>query len=225
MNELAEALYTSPLFKGFGKTKITDLLLHIRYKVTDYSKDRIIALEGENASSIGVIIEGSVEIQRTYPSGRSITIDRLYRGDIFGEAIIFSSSKRYPATIISAGNSKVFFLSEGDILRLCATNQTFLNNFMRLLSNKVLMLNQRLKKLSYQTIREKVASYLTEEYKNQKSPVIKTFTTRKEMAELFGITRPSLSRELISMKKDGLIDFDKSTITIKNIKGLEDILF
>ncbi len=225
MYELKETLGSSRLFKGFHQNEIYDMLLHTQYRTSSFIKGQVVALEGEHASSIGIVLEGTIEVQKTYPSGRSITISRLIKGDIFGEVIIFSSVKRFPATIISSGNSRVFFLSETDILRLCSTNRHFLNNFMGILSNKILMLNERLKNLSYQTIREKVACYLTEEYQNQNNCRIKTSLTRREMAEQFGITRPSLSRELVSMKRDGLIDFDKETITIKDIKSLEDILF
>jgi CRP-like cAMP-binding protein len=48
--------------------------------------------------------------------------------------------------------------------------------------------------------------------------------SRREMAEQFGIPRPSLSRELVSMKKDGLIDFDRQTITILDMEALEYLL-
>jgi CRP-like cAMP-binding protein len=95
---------------------------------------------------------------------------------------------------------------------------------MGILSNKILMLNEKLKNLSYQTIREKIASFLAEEYRKQKTLKLRMFISRKEMAELFGIPRPSLSRELVSMKKDGLIDFDRQTITILDMEALEDLL-
>ncbi|HZX45664.1 MAG TPA: Crp/Fnr family transcriptional regulator [Clostridia bacterium] len=225
MNELIETLRESTLFKGFGNADMSRLLAGTRYRVSAYSRNQVIALEGDDASSVGIVLEGIIEVQKIYPSGRAITISRLSRGDIFGEAIIFSRKKIYPATIVSTGSSRVLFLSGADILRLCATNAIFLNNFMGILSNKVLMLNERLKNLSYQTIREKIASYLAEEYKKQKNLKLKMLVSRREMAEQFGIPRPSLSRELVSMKKDGLIDFDRQTITILDIEALEDILF
>jgi CRP-like cAMP-binding protein len=225
MNELIETLRESTLFKGFGNADMSRLLAGTRYRVSAYSRNQVLALEGDDASSVGIVLEGIIEVQKIYPSGRAITISRLSRGDIFGEAIIFSRKKIYPATIVSTGSSRVLFLSGADILRLCATNAIFLNNFMGILSNKVLMLNERLKNLSYQTIREKIASYLAEEYKKQKNLKLKMLVSRREMAEQFGIPRPSLSRELVSMKKDGLIDFDRQTITILDIEALEDILF
>lgn len=41
--------------------------------------------------------------------------------------------------------------------------------------------------------------------------------SKKEMAERFGIQRPSLSRELNKMRKDGLLEYDAKTITIKDL--------
>ena len=59
-----------------------------------------------------------------------------------------------------------------------------------------------------------------EEYKKQGSNVIKVPLSRKEMAEHMGIQRPSLSRELIKMREEGIIEFDKKTITIKDMGRL-----
>jgi len=47
MNKLIKALGTSRLFVGYDETEISDMLLHTRYKSASYSKNRIIALEGE----------------------------------------------------------------------------------------------------------------------------------------------------------------------------------
>jgi CRP-like cAMP-binding protein len=38
--------------------------------------------------------------------------------------------------------------------------------------------------------------------------------SKKALAEMFGISRTSLSRELGRMRDEGLIDFDQKTITI-----------
>ncbi len=44
------------------------------------------------------------------------------------------------------------------------------------------------------------------------------------MAELLNIPRPSLSRELVNMKEEGIIDFYKNKIKILDLKKLEDSL-
>jgi CRP/FNR family transcriptional regulator, dissimilatory nitrate respiration regulator len=57
-------------------------------------------------------------------------------------------------------------------------------------------------------------SYLDYERKMQNSNLIKLSITKKALAEKIGVQRTSLSRELAKMKKDGLILFDKNSITI-----------
>ncbi|MEA4827833.1 MAG: Crp/Fnr family transcriptional regulator, partial [Clostridium sp.] len=128
-------------------------------------------------------------------------------------------------TILSSSESKILFIHEADIIKLCSLNISFLNNFMRVLSNRILTLSKILRNLSYQTIRQKIASFLLDEYKKQKNLVIQISASRQEMADQFGTTRPSLSRELIKMKDDGLISSDKKTIAILDLEALEETLF
>jgi len=225
MYDLKRTLSTCILFKDFSDKDITNMLANTDYRTTSFSKDQIIAVEGENISSIGIILEGIIEVQKNYPSGRNVVINKMKQGNVFGEVIIFSQMNQYPSTIFSTSPSKVMFISKPDIIKLCSTNEKFLKNFMGLLSDKILFLNQKVRNLSYQTIREKIANYLTQEYTKQKSLIIKVPFSRKEMAEQFGTTRPSLSRELINMKNEYLIEFNKRTITIKDLDALEDALF
>ena len=48
---------------------------------------------------------------------------------------------------------------------------------------------------------------------------------KEEIANFIGIPRPSLSRELIKLRKEKIIDFDRNNITILDIDKLEEILF
>jgi CRP-like cAMP-binding protein len=44
---------------------------------------------------------------------------------------------------------------------------------------------------------------------------------REELADYLGTTRPSLSRELMNMQEDGLIDVSRSRILINDREELE----
>lgn len=224
MQNIGENLASCTLFQNFTAAEIVNILSNTKYKINKYKKNETIALEGDPISSIGIVLMGNIEIQKVYPSGKIVTINRMSKGNIFGEAIIFSNKKTYPSTIVSSENSEILFISEGDIIKLCSSSTVFLNNFMRVLSNRILNLSKILRDLSYQTIREKIASYLLDEYKKQNSLTITLNISRQEMADLFGTTRPSLSRELINMKNDNLIDFDRKTIKIIDIEALEETL-
>ncbi|MBV4436970.1 Crp/Fnr family transcriptional regulator [Clostridium tyrobutyricum] len=212
------------LMNNFTENNIKDLLSKINYIVKNYEKDEVIAIEDSHCAKIGILLDGNVEVQKIYASGKNITISKLNIGNIFGEVIIFSNKNKYPATIISSNNSKILFISKENILKLCSISPIFLNNFMALLSNKILMLNKKVKSMSYQTLRQKICFYIIEQYKFQNNSTIKLNMTKKEIAEQLGVPRPSLSRELINMKNENLIEMNKNTITIKDIDYMYELL-
>lgn len=221
--KIYEGLKETKVFSDFSLQEIENILRDIDIKQCDYSKDEIIAFEGEDIKRVGIVLEGTINVQKHYISGKVLNINHLKKGDLFGEVIIFSSMDKYPSTIVCDKRCKVAFIYKEDIVKLCKNDTKFLTKFMGILSNKILMLNNRVRVLSYSTIREKIADYLLNQYKIQGTMVLKIKDNREKLAENFGVARPSISRELINMKKEDLIDYNKSTITIKDLDALEDI--
>ncbi|PAB58518.1 Crp/Fnr family transcriptional regulator [Anaeromicrobium sediminis] len=224
MNDVIGILNKCMLFKGVDEDEIENIISRINYKIEEYGKDSMVAFEEDDCNLLGIIIDGTVEIRKIYSSGKNVTLTQLKKAHIFGEAIMFSNFNQYPATVISVTKSKIIFISKEEIVKLCSQNEIILKNFMNLLSNKVLMLNKKVKELSLDTLREKICFYLFEEHKKQKSLKIKLSMSREGLAKYIGVQRPSLSREMIKLRDEGLIDFDRSTITIKDIRTIEDIL-
>lgn len=225
MDNIISILKNCILFKDFKEEEIKHTLNNINYKISSYEKQETIALESDKCNSIGILLDGTVEIQKLFSSGKTVTIDILLSGDIFGEVIVFSSTNTYPSSIIASKNTTVLFITKEYILKLCSLNSILLSNLMSLLSNKILMLNKKVKYLSYNTLRQKIASFLLEQYGIQQNSTIKLNLSREALSELLAIPRPSLSRELVNMKKDGLIEFNKNIIILNSIEDLEKILF
>lgn len=221
MLDLKKALNSNILFKNFSNQEINHFLVSSQYRILSYEAGQIIALEGDPLLGIGLVLEGTLEVQKNYPSGKTLVIDQLTAGDVFGEVVISSSKNIFPSSIFSTTASKIMFIKKDNLLKTCFQNKNFLRNLLQLLSEKILLLNNRLHFLSRGTIRQKICFYLLEYYQNQKSLHVSISISRKKMAEQFGITRPSLSRELSKMKHEGLIDLTKKNIIIKNLTILE----
>ena len=152
-------------------------------------------------------------------------LNRLNEGDVFGEALVFSKARTYPATVISLNESKVLFIDKSDILKILTKEEKVLENFISLLSNKVFILNSKIKSISFKSVRQKVIGYILNEVKEQKSNSIMLKNTKEEIAALLAIPRPSLSRELINLRNLGYIKFDRKKIIVLDIESLEEELF
>lgn len=213
------------LFKDIKKEDIINILNKVPYTIINYNKDELIAIEGEDCHSLGIILKGKIEIQKVFPSGQVTTINNFKEGNVFGESLIFSDKHTYPATITAMEHAEIMFIKKDDIVKLSMLNSKILTNLVSVLSDRILMLNNRISNLSQDTIRKKISNYLLYEHKNQNTTTLTIPFTRKKMAELLNIPRPSLSRELTNMKNEGIIDFSKNTIEIVKLDLLEEALF
>jgi len=223
MEALSDILKQCILFKDMNFKDINTFLKVSKFVIKKYYKENLVVLEDSNCEELGILLKGLLEVQSLYPSGKSITLTRLKPVEIFGEVILFSKSKKFPSTIKAIEYSEIMFIKKSDLIS-CLTNcHRFMENFLELLSDRLFMLNKKIKMLTMENIRQKIGDFLREEYKKQKSCIIKVALSRQEMAEHMGIQRPSLSRELSRMREEGIIEFDKDSIVVKDLDDLNNL--
>lgn len=212
------------LFNGIDKEVALQLINETGFIRSSYKSGDFIAMEGDPCDHLSIILEGEIEIHKPFSSGKVVTISHFKAGDVFAESLVFSDKKEYPATVVSTTDSIILMIPRSELIVMLAKNSRVLENFAGVLSKRIHMLNDRITNLSFDTTRKKVVNILLLEYGRQKSKYIALPYSRKKMAELINIPRPSLSRELIRMKEEGLIDFYKNRFKIVDIKALERIL-
>jgi CRP-like cAMP-binding protein len=213
------------MFRHLKPENIEFLLNVVEYKVKEFSKDEIVAFEGDECDSISIILNGAVELQNMFPSGKIMTIATLEANDIFGEGLLFTKEHLYPVSVVAAKKSTIMFITKPDIVHVLTHHPIVLDNFLSLLSNKLFMMNKKVKILSFENIRQKICDFILKEYKHQGNKMIKIPMSKKTMAEHMAVQRPSLSREFIKMKDEGLIDFDKDYIKILDLEGIESVFY
>ena len=211
------------MFRKESKEDILCIFKDTNYNIKKYSKNDIIAMEGDTCSSIGLVLEGNVDIKRMLGT-KVVHLSSFSKGDVFGEVIAFSDINIYPATVVSSNNSEVMFINKNDFIKFCTHNEEFLGMFLNTLTNKIFLLNKSITNLTFTNIRQKICNFLINEYKVQKSKNIKLNMTKEKLAESLGTTRPSLSRELINMKELGLIDYSRSHILILDLEEIKNLL-
>lgn len=211
------------MFRNKSEEYLLDLFKDANYMIKSYSKNDIIAMEGDTCTSIGLILDGNIDIKRMLGT-KVIHVSSFSKGHIFGEVIAFSDINLYPATVMSSTPSKVMFISKDNFIKFCTSHEDFLEMFLNDLSNKIFVLNKSITNLTFSSIRQKICNFLITEYKLQNSENVKLKMTKEKIAESLGVARPSLSRELINMKDMGLIDYSRSHIKILDLEEIENIL-
>ncbi len=224
-DELVKILENVGIFKDMKADCIMTSIETTRYTVKKYKKQEIVGIEGDPCQCVAVVLSGNLEVRKEFPAGHATTLTHLEAGDTFGEVIVFSSENKYPATIEALTDSEVLFINIEEMMDLMERCYMVTKNFLSILSNKILVLNRKTSILSHKTIDGKIAAFLMDLYKRQKTVTLMVPMTRKEMAAYLNIPRPSLSRSMAEMKERGIIDYYQNTVKITDLEKLEDCLF
>ncbi len=223
--EWIDTLDSSALFSGINDESLNIMLDCLKPKIRRYKRREIVIACGQPFQGIGIIASGKVALTKETYSGNRIIMGILDAGDIFGETAAFSDSKVWPMTIIAQEDCVLLFLAPdkitGTCSNICASHTSLIMNMLKILSNRASMLDNKIEHLSAKNIRGKISSYLLDIYRRHNSNTFTIPMKRHEMADYLNIPRPSLSREMASMRDDGIILFDGAHITINNVLELE----
>ncbi|WP_198142847.1 Crp/Fnr family transcriptional regulator [Syntrophomonas zehnderi] len=196
------------------------MLANTMSPIKEYRRGGIIHLQNEQCSSLDVILEGNIVIQRLDEAGKVLTVAAFAAGDTFGGNLLFADQNRFPMTVSASSDCVILHLDRQLLVYFCQKNQNFFMEFVRTISNKATLVSDKLNTVAMKSIRQQIIDFLAKESVLQGSFTIELHLSKKEWAENLGIPRPSLSRELKKMKEEGLIDYSRNWISIKD----EDIL-
>lgn len=217
------AIHTNSLFVNFTEDQLLSLLKQAHFKILSYKKGSLIYIENQNCTTFDIILQGKILVQEIHQNGNILTISEFNEGDNFGGNLVFSDNNIYPMTVIAKTNSTILHLEKELILHLCQLNKIFLCELLKSLSSKTIIISSKLKSITMRTIRQRIVEFLVSEYYKKEVLKIPLNMSKKEWAEKLGVQRPSLSRELSTMKREGLIDYTRNYILIKDIDLLQKL--
>ena len=217
-------LEKSALFSGIPTKELCNDLNTVPHHIQRYDKGETIFHLMENASRIGIVLEGNVQAQKPFPNGSQINVSVRKAGELIGAAAAFSRSQKYPCDVVALESATIMFFLREDILLLLQKDLRIMNNFMTELATASFMLQQRLELLSYNGIAQKAAFYLLIQARQSGKNVIKIPGSVSNWAMVMNVSRSSLHRELKKLETDGLISYAPPVIVIHDFDALQNVL-
>lgn len=223
-----EVLKKSPLFKNILTDNINQLVICLNTSIIEYRKGDVISVEGTYLDGIGVVLDGILTIGKTSVTGNRIVIGTVGRGELFGETAAFIKDREWPATVESSSDSVVLFIDPAKVTRSCSSacewHRTLQVNMLGILAMKAQALTQRIRYMSIKGLKAKVCTYLYNLHIEQETDFVKLPLKKYELAQLFNVERPSLSRAMLNLRGEGAIDFDGRTIKICDYGKLAEVI-
>ena len=207
-------LVNNPLFRGITPERLLADLEEISFHTRSYKKGEILARQGDVCNRLVILTKGSVRGEMIDYSGRLIKVEDITAPKAIAPLFLFGEQNRYPVEVTANEPTEVIELPKPSVLSLFRKNEQFLENYMNLSANYARTLADKLFFMSFKTIRQKLASYLLRMLKQQGDSPIQLDRSQQELADYFGVSRPSLARELAHMQDDGLIKTDRKLVHI-----------
>ena len=204
------------LFSDIAQAEIDKMLKCSRAVSRKLSAGEYIFRQGEVPQMIFLLQEGEMALVKDFASGKRNLLYTVMPGDVFGEAFLFAGQSHYWYDAVAMVESRVlqipwkFFY--GFCENACGHHQMITRNLLQILAGRNFSMTKKLHLLSSTSLKEKLAIYFLENA--DKDGIVRLSMNRENFADFLGVARPSLSRGLMNMQKDGLIVVDKEEIKI-----------
>jgi CRP-like cAMP-binding protein len=218
-----QLLTQCPIFRGITENEAELLLKRIHFQVKNYFKDEVVVVAGEPVLNLNIIISGSVRGEMIDYSGKTIKIEDIEAPKPLATAFLFGKENKFPVTVTANNEVKILSVPVSEFLKILQLNLQILKNYLNSISSRAQFLSQKLNFLSFKTIKGKVAHFLLD-HAGEKFHSVELKNTQQQLADLFGVTRPSLARVFGEMQKEGLISTKNKTVTLLDRKALKELI-
>ncbi len=218
-----EVLSRSPVFAGKSAQELSSLFQGIPFQVRRYEKDALVASAGDECSNLIVVLSGIVKGEMTDYNGKTIKIEDIEAPRPLAVAFLFGKNNRFPVTVITNSAVELLYIPRAGFLKLLQKDQRILVNYLNSISSRTQFLSQRIRFLSFKSIRQKIAHYLLD-LAGDRLAVVELPLSQGELAEFFGVTRPALGRSLGELDREGLIGVKRRTIRILDKQRMNELL-
>ena len=215
--QLIPVLKKSSLAAGMSDEEVAELLASAQVHLREYPKGQIVFHEGDMPKSLYILLAGEVHILKDTFSGRRIFLSEINEpGDMFGEVyeVLKQPYDMYVETVTPVRlleiSSDLFTLEAGGKLSRSALK--IQRNLMRIFARKAYFMHNKIKVLASGSLREKIIRFLFIELQGKRE--LELTGSREFMAAYLAVTRPSLSRELSAMQREGIIALDGKCVKV-----------
>jgi CRP/FNR family transcriptional regulator len=184
--------------------------------------------EGEPCNGLHIIARGKVRIFKTSVSGREQVLAVNGPGETVAELPVFDGGP-YPASALAVDDAEIAFISRRDFHAYCLEHPEVALKVLAQVGSRLRRLVGIIEELSFTTIRQRLIAALVKLAQNEGKKTDRGIefqlpSSHQELASQLGTVRELISRNLMRLQAEGLLEVDARHIVVKDLKGLSALL-
>lgn len=184
-------------------------------KVLRFPKQAVIISEGDETSSLYIILSGKVRVFGSDDKSKEVTLLVQEAGQYFGELALLSDDPR-SAAVEALEPTVCAVVSKADFINWLKLHPDAAIALLAVLSKKVRYLTEKVKQMALSNVYERTIKALQDMAEPEGNIlVIRNKPTQQELANMVGSSREMINKIMKELTKGGYIVIDGKTISIK----------
>lgn len=223
-----DQLQEVPLFKDLNNFEMEPIIELSKHRL--YRHGTHVFMQGDPLTNVYFINQGKVKIYKTDIHGKEQIVNVLQPGDMFPHQGFFRQDD-CPAHAEVLEDAVLIYIPIKSFENFLITHPEICVKLFRVLGDRIMDLQNRLEEKILHNTYEQIIMLLlrlAKDYGKETTDYmtkITTHFTNRELANMIGSSRETVSRTLTQLKKQNLMTTDKSGSFILDTDALEEELF
>lgn len=223
LEDIKKVLSEFSLFRDLNDaeiTKITNIAI-----VRDWKKQTLVFMQGDPLENVYFIYDGKIKVYKSDVNGKEQIVNIMKKGEMFPHVGFFRKGA-YPAYAEALESSTLITVPISKFEMVLIENPELCIKVFKVLGEKIVDLQNRLEEQILNNTYEQIVKLLIRlaQKDGRKTAdgmtLLKAEFTNRDLANMIGTTRETISRTLNKMKKDELIEVDEEGNMLLDINTL-----
>lgn len=193
--------------------------------IEHYGRNQSIFFQGDRKTDLMIVVSGRVKLSATSADGRELLASILEPGDMLGEiSVIDGRPRSYDATALAP--TELLIVHRQDLIPFLAKRPEICVSWLAILCERL----RHSEKLVQETVFLKVEARLARQLiglakaygrKQGKGIFLDVKLTQRDLANLVGMTRESINKQLCRWRRQGVVAFRGKQYTILDFDFLK----
>ncbi len=219
MKDIITQVQHIPLLKSLSPQDCERICACLQQR--EFKGDTCLFEEGHEAFGLYIVLEGHVKVIRTTVDGKEVMLFLVRPGHVVGEGAVFQKNT-HPATAVAVKKVRTLFLSASHCHLLVQEIPTLASRLLAIFAARQRMLMHKIAAQGERNATTRVAGYILHRITLEKEQhSIQLAISRNDLANLLGLARETVSRQLSLLVDCGAIILEGNSVRLVDRQKLQ----
>jgi len=221
-DDIKAVLEHSPVFQGLSAEALAEVAA--KGTLRRLARRDVLFHQGDPAEEFAVVLEGRLKLTQVSAEGQEVIVRYLGPGEMCAVVALFPDQS-YPVTAEAAADARVIGWPRRKLDALLRDHPQLALNALRLLTERMGELSDRLRELATERVARRVARALLRlarkaGRRTDRGVEIDMPLTREDIARLSGTTLFTVSRLMADWEEAGIVESGRERVIVRSPHGL-----